>query len=134
MMEPGEQELIDALRAEFEDACRDAPLPNAGGVWWRATIRARAEAARTAGQPITAVQGIAAAVTIGAVAGLGGLAWRSVSMFRRVSDVLELVDSRKTDIAAAAAFVTAHGLPLLLALAGCLVVAPLAVYLATVDE
>ncbi len=134
MSQPTEQELMEALRAEFEDACREAPLPNAGGVWWRATIRARADAARTAGQPITAAQGIAAAVTIGTIAGLGGLVWRSVSMFGRVSDVLELVETRKTDIAVAAAFVTAHGLPLLLALAGCLIIAPLAVYLATVDE
>jgi hypothetical protein len=129
-----EQDLENALRAEFETACREAPVPNSGGVWWRATIRVRAEAARTAGQPITAIQGIAAAVTIGAVAGLGGLVWRSVSMLGRYSDVIDLVQSRRSDIEAASSLIASHGFPLLLALAGCLIVAPLAVYLATVDD
>ena len=54
-------------------------MPSAGAVWWRATIRARAEAARAAGQPITLLQGIAAATAVGLFVALAGAWWRSVA-------------------------------------------------------
>src|SRR6058998_3237805 len=53
--------LARLLQDDQRALCEHAPVPSAGAVWWRATIRARAEAARTAGQPITLLQGIAAA-------------------------------------------------------------------------
>ena len=130
---PSEQDLIDALRAEYEDACREAPLPAAGTVWWRATIRARADAARTAERPITAWQGVAAAAVLGVVAGLGGAAWRGIAAIGHVGDLIEVLQTRRADIAAASALVAAHGAPVFLALAACAIVAPIAVYLAT-DE
>jgi hypothetical protein len=43
-------DLADVARALHDDretACREAPVAAAGIVWWRATIRARADAART---------------------------------------------------------------------------------------
>ena len=69
----------DSLRAHIEgcEVCRDvvavataieerrgetratAEVPSASSVWWRAQLRTRREAARTAGRPITAVQVIA---------------------------------------------------------------------------
>ena len=131
---PSEQELIEALRAEYEDACREAPLPAAGTVWWRATIRARADAARTAERPITAWQGVAAAAVLGVVAGLGGAAWRGIAAIGRFGDVIELLQARRSEIAAASSLVAAHGVPVLLAIAACAIVAPIAVYLATADE
>ncbi|MBI4476833.1 MAG: hypothetical protein HY654_06640 [Acidobacteria bacterium] len=63
--------VATAIR-EDADSCRMAHLPGSGIVWWRAQMRARAEAARAASKPITFVQGIAAACLVGAaVAGLG---------------------------------------------------------------
>ena len=132
-MPPSEQELMDALRAEYEDACRDAPLPAAGTVWWRATIRARADAARTAERPITAWQGVAAAAVLGVVAGLGGAAWRGITAIGHAGDLIEVLQTRRDDFAAASALVAAHGASVFLAIVACAIVAPIAVYLAT-DE
>ncbi len=132
-MPPSEQELMDALRAEYEDACRDAPLPAAGTVWWRATIRARADAARTAERPIAAWQGVAAAAVLGVVAGLGGAAWRGITALGRAGDLIEVLQTRRDDFAAASALVAAHGASVFLAIVACAIVAPIAVYLAT-DE
>jgi len=130
---PSEQQLIDALRAEYEETCREALLPAAGTVWWRATIRARAEAARTAERPITAWQGVAAAAVLGVVAGLGGAAWRGMAAIGHVGNLIEMLQTHRADIAAASATVAAHGAPVFLAIAACAIVAPIAVYLAT-DE
>src|SRR6266508_4613864 len=71
-------ELARLLQDERTALCEEAPIPSAGAVWWRATIRARAEAARTAGQPITLLQGIAAATAVGLFVGLAGAWWRSI--------------------------------------------------------
>jgi hypothetical protein len=113
-------------------------VPAAGSVWWRATIRARAEAARTAGQPITLLQGIAAATAVGLLVGLGGASWRSIVLDgawrERLGDLASRLDVGRAHLATAAAVPGALGLPLFLALAACLIVAPVAVYLATADE
>ena len=45
-------------------------LPAAGQVLWRARVRARADAARRAARPLLAAQALAAACTLGLVAGL----------------------------------------------------------------
>ena len=78
-------DLADVARALHDDreaACREAPVPAAGIVWWRATIRARADAARTASRPITVAQGVAGACAVGLTCGLAGIAWRSRSLGR----------------------------------------------------
>jgi len=130
---PSEQELIEALRAEYEDACLEAPLPASGTVWWRATIRARADAARTAERPITAWQGVTVAVVLGLVAGLGGAAWRAITAIDRIGNLADVLQTRRSEIATASALVTAYGTPVLLAVAACAIVAPIAVYLASAD-
>ena len=76
--EASEQELEEALRREFLRACEEAPLPSAGLVWWRASIRARAEAARKAEQPLTVAPAIAGAAMLGAGAGIAGFIWRVI--------------------------------------------------------
>ena len=47
--------VMRALHEDRESLCREAQPPAAGIVWWRATIRARADAARMATKPITVV-------------------------------------------------------------------------------
>jgi hypothetical protein len=121
-------ELARLLQDDQKALCEEAPVPSAGAVWWRATIRARAEAARTAGQPITLLQGIAAATAVGLFVALVGAWWRSIApgdvWFERFDDLV----SRSASVP------VALSLSLLLVLAACLIVAPLAVYLATADE
>ena len=53
---------IDEVR---QDARPHVVVPDAGRVWWRAQLRARREAARMAGSPITAIQVLAFAAAVG---------------------------------------------------------------------
>jgi hypothetical protein len=131
-------ELARVLHADQKTLCDEAPVPSAGAVWWRATIRARAEAARTAGQPITLLQGIAAATAVGLVVGLTGGWWRSIvqsgAWVDRFGDMVSRVGEQRVHITSSAADPFVPALLVLLVLAVCLIAAPVAVYLATADE
>ena len=126
--------LAAALRDDQPVACGEASLPAAGTVWWRATIRARADAARLAARPITAWQGVAVAVAIGLVAGVGGMVWRLVTSIARFGGLIDILQARRSDIAAASALIAQHGIPVVLAIAACAIIAPLAIYFATAGE
>ena len=126
-------EIAGALHQEYEATCREAHVPSAGAVWWRATIRARAEAARTVSQPITVAQGVAGAAAVGLACGLVGVVWRAIPWAGSGADFLARV-SERSEMAPALAMVVQHALPLTLGLAACLVAAPLALYLALSDE
>ncbi len=123
-----------ALRNDLTAGCREAHVPSAGAVWWRATIRARAEAARTVSQPITLAQGVAGACAVGLAVGFGGIGWRWLQTFTSAADFIVRLDARRDDIAAASGLVLQYALPLTLGLAACLVIAPLALYFALSDE
>jgi hypothetical protein len=103
-------------------------------VWWRATIRARADAARTVTQPISVLQGIAGACIVGGAAGLVTVAWQSMHWVDRFGDMAAQLHSRRADIAAASTLAGGHALPLLLAVAAGLVLAPLALYFTLADD
>ena len=127
------RDLVDVAHALHDDRTalmREAQPPTAGVVWWRATIRARAEAAHTAMQPITVVQAIAAACVAGATAALATLVWRWMEPADRVGDLLLrlAVDS------GAAPFTMEHALLAVAAVAACLVLAPLALYFTLADD
>jgi hypothetical protein len=100
-------EIERALREDHDVLCRTARVPDASLVWWRATIRARADAARIAEHPIAVAHSIAGACVVALACALGGLAWRTMP---------ELI--------------LQYAVPLVAALALCLLVAPLAVVLA----
>ena len=121
-------EVARALHADRGALCREAQPPAAGMVWWRATLRARAEAARTATQPISVLQGIAGACVVGAAAGLVTVAWQSMQWVERIGELAVRLESRRADIASASALAAGHPLPLLIAVAAGLVLAPLALY------
>jgi hypothetical protein len=125
--------IAAALGDDHRAALREAHVPDAGSVWWRATIRARAEAARTVSQPITVAQGIAGACTIGLASALATAIWRWLP-YTSVADLAVGLETRRDEIAAASALVLQHALPLALGLAACLVIAPLALYLALADD
>src|SRR4029077_845663 len=77
-------DVAPALHGDRQALMRASHPPTAGVVWWRATIRARAEATRTAMQPITLWQGIAAASIVGVVAALGGSLWEWIRTADRI--------------------------------------------------
>jgi hypothetical protein len=100
-------EIERALREDHDVLCRTARVPDASLVWWRATIRARADAARIAEHPIAVAHSIAGACVVALACALGGLAWRTMPEV-----------------------ILQYAVPLVAALALCLLVAPLAVVLA----
>lgn len=76
--------VAEAIAAEAALARTEAAPPSSAIVWWRAQLRARQEAARTAGRPVTIVHGLAIACAAGlalsliggAIAGVrGSSAW-----------------------------------------------------------
>jgi hypothetical protein len=126
--------IAAALRHDYEASVREAHVPSAGVVWWRATIRARADAARAVSQPITLAQGAAAASAVGLAFGFAGVAWRSLTSDTSLSDILVRLGARSDELATASALVIQHALPVALALAACLVIAPVALYFALSDD
>ncbi len=130
-------DLAEVARALHDDRvarCQEAEPPAAGPVWWRATIRARAEAARTATQPILVLQGIAGACLVGAAAGLVTIAWQSMHWVDRIGELAVRLHSHRADIASATALAAGHGLPIVVAVAAGLVLAPLALYITLADD
>jgi len=67
-----------ALGDEGQAARRERHPPTSGQVWWRATMRTRAEAARAAARPITLLQALLAACGVGVFAALITRSWASV--------------------------------------------------------
>jgi hypothetical protein len=125
-----------ALHEAEASARQDARmrLPSAGVVWWRATIRARAEASRAAERPITVVQGIAGASAVGLACGVVGAAWGSIEWLKHLGDVVVKLKTDRFDLTGASALILQHALPLVLGLGACLLIAPLALYLVLSDD
>jgi hypothetical protein len=130
-------DLVDValvLRNNRVALCREAQPPAAGMVWWRATIRARAEAARTVAQPISVVQGIAGACFVGAAAGLVTIAWQSMDWLNRIGELAVRLEGQRADLTTASTLASGHGLPILVAVGCGLVLAPLAIYFTLADD
>jgi hypothetical protein len=126
--------VIGILREDHALAGRDMQLPLAGQVWWRAAVRARAEASNAAVRPLTWVHGIAAACVIGLIAGSIHYAWRFVP------DARDWVSSIALRIAPAAPMVAdlvdaaQARLPLIVVVTASLILMPVALYFALRDE
>jgi hypothetical protein len=124
-------EVAAAIVDDREAAWSDARVPSAGAVWWRAQLRARADAAREAGRPVAFIQGVAASVAVWLIVSLvralpaGYLAgWRTwVSSF--------LPTFTMADVARVTAAVP---LIVFIVVAVWLVLAPVAIYFAVTDE
>jgi Flp pilus assembly protein TadB len=64
--------LAEQVRREFEHTRQQAQVPTPEIVWWRAQMRAREEAARTAARPIVFTQALALAALIGLLVSVVG--------------------------------------------------------------
>ena len=112
-------QLAQQIREEFEHTTRAARVPTPEIVWWRAQMRAREEAARKAARPILFTQAIAIAALIGLLVSVAGrLTLPAISFAAEMPSL-------------------SAGLPLLyivVAATFCLLITPLAVYLALARE
>jgi hypothetical protein len=111
-----------AMHDDHDVTWQQANIPSSGQVWWRAEMHARQEAIREASRPIAIAQGVAALLALGLTATAGWFAWPSI--YGRVSSFITQTPTLGSPLA----------LPLMVALAVLLVVAPLAVYLVLSDE
>jgi predicted anti-sigma-YlaC factor YlaD len=103
-------------------------IPDSGLVWWRAQLRARREAAETAGRPITAAQLVAFACAVGLLgACFGATSTWFQSAFRSIASSLGGFDA-KAFLHLASTLLAEHG-ALVLAMAVMLFLVPTAVYL-----
>ena len=106
--------LAQQIRREFEHTQQHAHTPTPEIVWWRAQMRARQDAARKAARPILFTQALAIAALIGLLVALAGRLTLPALSFAVMSPVS----------------VSLPVLYIVLAGAFCLLIAPLAVYLA----
>jgi hypothetical protein len=125
------------LLQEHHAAVDDAHPPSSGIVWWRATMRARQEAAQAATRPITVVQGVALAsgaavfmmILSAAAPTLSGW-FGGLSTFGGISEFFTLPQVDLSSLMPT----TGTGLLLVGACLVCLLLGPLAVYFAADDE
>lgn len=130
----GEVAAVAALiRETSEHERRDVQVPVAGQVWWRAAVRARLEASHAATQPMTWLHGITAALVIGVMLAVAGMAGPSIA---NGFDAAKTVGVALLTSEAATAVAGPLRMTLLIALAAgaVLVIAPIAIYLALSDE
>jgi hypothetical protein len=122
------------LSSDQERARYEARVPAAGQVWWRAAIRARLEAAHSAERPMTWLHGIAGACALGLAWAVISITWPSL----REAGAWLLTqtigaDSRIGDFASLVTVTLQNSLPLAFVVAACLVLAPIAFFLALSD-
>ncbi|HEV7428394.1 MAG TPA: hypothetical protein VGQ46_18715 [Thermoanaerobaculia bacterium] len=103
------------IAADYHASLRNSHVPASGLVWWRMQRRTRQEAIRTASRVITIVQAIAVAAGVAVAIGILVATSRAFSFGP--------VDVSKAVLAQ-------WSIPLLIALASWLALAPVAVYLA----
>ena len=121
---------VDQAREPMR-AC--AVLPDSGRVWWLAQVRARREAARAAGRPITAAQVLALACAMGLLGACFGAtsAWFQSALRWTASSLAAL--KCQALLPFAAGFIAEHG-ALLLGMVAIVLVVPAAVYLTMLRE
>ena len=123
------------LREDAMNARADVHVPAAGQVWWRAAIRARVDGVQAAERPITWLHGLAGAAAAGLVATLLGIAWPSIEGFASWVAAREwAVMPGASDTAALILAALQRSLPLALVVATCMILAPIAIYLAVSDD
>jgi hypothetical protein len=129
-------EVATALLDDRELAWGEAHIPPSGVVWWRAQLRAREDAARAAARPLAFIQGVAASVAV----------WLVVTIVRAVpapdlaawrAGLLEWIRTAwfaTTDVSHLLQVTGLVPLSVLCLLAAWLVLAPVAIYFAGVDD
>ncbi len=127
--------VAGVLREDHDAAGREARLPAAGQVWWRAAVRARLEAAQAAARPITWIHGLTGASAAGLVCAALGVAWPSLRQALAWTGTrISAFESDATAMAALLGDTVMRSLPVAIAIAACLMLAPIALYFALSDD
>jgi hypothetical protein len=129
--------VVSIFEEECDQSRETARVPDAASVWWRAQVRAREDAARVAGRPITMAQVIAIAATFAAAGAIFGA---TSGWFQRglgwIGNVFSSVLAWRLPLPptdALTSIVASHGL-LVIGFLLCVLLAPVAVYLAVRED
>jgi hypothetical protein len=128
-------EVAAPLKMAGDELWDTVHVPSSGTVWLRAQTRARREAAREAARPVTIAQGFGFAV---ALVGLVALTWLATPWLSRVGAALPELPS--IDLGMVRAIELPDSIDLErwrwigFALAGWLVLAPIAIYFALLED
>ena len=128
-------QVAEAFRTDFESVGK-IHVPAAGQVWWRAAVRARMESAHAAARPMTWVQGVTAACAAGAVCAILAFTWPAISgVATTMAGLVAEFGPDRLEVVSPMLIALTRGLPLLFAIAGCVVMAPLVIlYFALSDD
>ena len=122
-----------AMQDDRRRLIREAEPPTAAIIWWRATIRARAEAAHAAMRPMTMWQAVAGTCVAALTAAIAAGVWRSGIAGSAAADlVARLAISRAGS--PLAGFGIEQALLVLAGVVACIVLAPIALYFALADD
>lgn len=131
--------IVVLLLDEHRLATLQAQVPSSAIVWWRAQRRARLEAARTAARPILVIQGLAGACAVGLIAGAASYVSPAVrsSLSKAWSMVAGLTPPDRSALSAipwTEVLVTPVGAAAAIGLTMAIVLAPVAIYLASRED
>jgi hypothetical protein len=124
-----------AMRDERTEAWREARVPTSGQVWWRASRRARREAAARAARPITMLQALAGACAAGVCAAVISLGWPSLyEPLTAIADNLSRGSQRLGAAAVSEAVMEQAMLSAVVLLCACVILVPFVAYLLLSEE
>ncbi len=123
-------EVVVPMRADVDHLLREARVPTAGVVWWRAQLRARLEAEAAAARPIRAFTAIALACAAGLVGAVVSLSWPWIRTWLWAQGA----GTAAPEVSGIVSLFVTRGVPLLGAVALVVVAAPLALLFALSDR
>ncbi len=127
-------EVAVVLRADHDLARRDVQVPVAGQVWWRSAVRARLESTEAATRPMTWLHGVTAAIAIGIMLAVVGMAWPTIASGADWLRGVALPLIANAEVSAAVGGVLRQSMMIAAFAAACLVIAPVLLYFALAND
>lgn len=121
-------EVAVVLRADHDQARREVQVPVAGQIWWRSAVRARLESAQAATRPMTWLHGMTAAIAIGIMLAIAGMAWPAIVAGAAWARDVAVPLISNGEVAGMVGGVLRHSAIVAVAAAACLLVAPVLLY------
>jgi hypothetical protein len=133
-------QVVAPLKDDGERLWPTVRVPSSGTVWWRAQTRARREAAREAARPVTVAQALGTTLAVLALVGLVWVAAPWLTGLRQWLPAVPSIDLGAIGVGAihprelAASIDLTRWWWVIAAVLGWLVIAPLAIYFALVED
>ena len=127
-------EVSVVLRADHDQARREVQVPVAGQVWWRSAVRARLESTEAATRPMTWLHGVTAAVALGIMLAVIGMAWPAIMTGATWAREVALPLIANGEVSGAVGGVLRQSVMVAAVAAACLLIAPVLLYFALSND